>query len=410
MVSASSKRNFSDPGEQALALAASRVRLPATVAPEHYLNGHLLEQRGSAAELATPALVIDLDRFEQNLAAMQAHCAAAPVDLRPHSKTHKCRLIAERQLKAGAVGICCAKLGEAEAMIVGGIGRILLTAPVVAPGAIARLLAASRHAEDLLVVVDHAANIENLNAAAAVTHQSLSVLLDLDPGLHRTGVLPGPDALALLEQIDQAAHLKLRGLQMYAGQLMHIEGFRERQERSLAVMAQLDEFRQQAAAKGIDCQILSGGGTGSFDIDPPAGVLTELQAGSYLFMDRQYNVLEQADAGNPRFFTSLFVQTQVISCNRPRLATTDAGLKAFATDDDAPEVSEGGPQGSQYFFFGDEQGGVRWRHDAKVQAGDWLRAVTPHCDPTFNLYDEVHLIRGDRLVDIWPVDARGRGA
>ena len=253
-------------------------------------------------------------------------------------------------------------------------------------------------------------NIRQLNEAAQAAGQVQDVLLDLDPGLHRTGIEPGPAALALAQQIERCPSLRLRGLQMYAGHLQHVLSYAERRERSLAVLSTLADFRNSMVAQGLPCGILSGGGTGTFDIDPTAQVLSELQAGSYLFMDRQYNALEPRAGSHLPFFTALFVQTRIVSCNRAGLATTDAGLKAFATDDEPPPIHEGGPQGSRYFFFGDEQGGLRWQHDAEVRLGDRVRAVTPHCDPTVNLYDEVHVIRGDELIDIWPIDARGRGA
>ncbi|MFK7914103.1 MAG: DSD1 family PLP-dependent enzyme, partial [Pseudomonadales bacterium] len=350
------------------------------------LNANLIGQAGSAAELQTPALVLDLDRFDANLATMTAHCKKSGIGLRPHSKTHKCIEIAKRQLAAGAVGICCAKLGEAEVMVHGGVGQVLITSPVVAPAGAERLMALNAVADDLLVVVDNPDNVRLLAAAAKRAGKPQSVLMDLDPGLHRTGIEPGPEALALAQQIADSPDLTFRGLQMYAGNLMHIHEFAERQTRSLAVMAALAQFRDQLIAQGLQCEILSGGGTGSFDIDPDAGVLNELQAGSYLFMDRQYNAIAPQHASHP-FFTSLFVQTRVVSCNRKGLATTDAGLKAFATDDESPQIYEGGPQDAGYFFFGDEQGGLRWRTEETVQLGDWVRAVTPHCDPTINLYD-----------------------
>ncbi|MGI9325986.1 MAG: DSD1 family PLP-dependent enzyme [Pseudomonadales bacterium] len=374
------------------------------------LNADLIGEPNSAANLQTPALVLELDRFEANLAAMKHHCEEQRIGLRPHSKTHKSIEIARRQIEAGAVGICCAKLGEAEVMSRGGIGDILITSPVVAPAGIERLTALNQLTERLIVVVDHPDNATAIAAAAASAGKPQAVLLDLDPGLHRTGIEPGAAALVLAQQLVNSAAIEFLGLQMYAGNLMHVHSFAERQEKSLAVMAQLAAFRDELERHGLHCEILSGGGTGSFDIDPGAGVLNELQAGSYLFMDRQYNAIEPQKGGSQPFFTSLFVQSRVVSCNRAGLATTDAGLKAFATDDEAPVVYEGGPQDAKYFFFGDEQGGLRWRSEETVTLGDWIRAVTPHCDPTINLYDELHVIRGDRLVDIWSIDARGRGA
>ena len=374
------------------------------------LNAALLGQPGSAARLQTPALVIDLDAFNANLQSMQQHCARSGIALRPHAKTHRCVEIAKRQCAAGAIGVCCAKLGEAEVMAAGGIASILITSPVVTPGGIERLVRLARSAPELMVVVDHADNVKALSAAAQASGRPLHVLLDLDGGLHRTGIAPGTRALELARQIVDAPGLVFRGVQMYAGQLMHVKKFAERRERSLAVLAEIAELRRSLHAIGIECEIVTGGGTGSFDIDVEARVLSELQAGSYLFMDRQYNELESRDRGAPAFLSALLVQTTIISCNTPGIATTDAGLKAFATDAGPPLVEEGAPKDARYTFFGDEYGRLAWTSDEEVRLGSWLRVIPPHCDPTFNLYDVVHVVQDGRLIDIWKIDARGRSA
>jgi len=374
------------------------------------LNRTLVGVTGGAARLQTPALVVDLVRFKNNLETMSTHCQKVGVALRPHTKTHKCAAIAKLQIEAGARGICCAKLGEAEAMQAAGIQDILITSPIVTPSSIDRLLHLNESGANIVVVVDNPENGKALNDAAQKFSTPLKVLLDLDPGLHRTGIEPGPNALQLARQLFDSACLDFAGVQMYAGNLMHIAPFDDRREQSLAAMEMLANFRNELQHAGIACLITSGGGTGTFDIDPETGVLDELQAGSYAFMDRQYNEIETRQGDHPAFFTSLFVQTTVVSANHDNLVTTDAGLKAFATDDKSPELYEGGPQDGRYFFFGDEHGGVRWRTSETFTVGDWMRAVTPHCDPTFNLYDVVHVIEGDTLVDIWPIDARGRSA
>ncbi len=374
------------------------------------LNRALVGVTGGATRLQTPALVIDLVRFKNNLETMSTHCQTVGVALRPHTKTHKCAAIAKLQIEAGARGICCAKLGEAEAMQTAGIQDILLTSPVVTPSGIDRLLNLNESDTDIFAVVDNPVSGTALNDAARKFSTPLKVLLDLDPGLHRTGMEPGPDALKLAQQLSESAYLDFTGLQMYAGNLMHITLYNERKEQSVAVMETLVHFRNELQQVGIACPVTSGGGTGTFDIDPETGALDELQAGSYPFMDRQYNEIETRLGHHPAFFTSLFVQTTVVSANHDNLITTDAGLKAFATDDKTPELQEGGPQDGRYFFFGDEHGGVRWRTTEVFAVGDWMRVITPHCDPTFNLYDVVHVIEGDTLVDIWPIDARGRSA
>ena len=339
---------------------------------------------------------------------MSTHCQKAGVALRPHAKTHKCSAVAKLQIEAGASGICCAKLGEAEAMQAAGVQDILLTSPVVTSSGIDRLLQLNESSASVVAVVDNPLNGEALNDAARKFSTPLKVLLDLDPGLHRTGIEPGPSAVKLAQQLSESAHLDFTGLQMYAGNLMHVAPFNERREQSIAVMEMLAAFRNELQQQGIACHITSGGGTGTFDIDPATGALDELQAGSYAFMDRQYNEIETRQSDHPAFFTSLFVQTTVVSTSHDNLVTTDAGLKAFATDDKPPQLHEGGPQDGRYFFFGDEHGGVRWRTSEVLAIGDWMRVITPHCDPTFNLYDVVHVVDGDTLVDIWPIEARGR--
>ena len=373
-------------------------------------NKALIGKPGGRAKLATPALVLDLDAFERNLARMAEHCRTAGLALRPHAKTHKSLAVAKAQIAAGAIGICCAKLGEAEAMAEGGIDSILVTSPVVAAQGIARLMALDAKISDLMVVIDNPLNAEALAAAAAEAGRTLKVLIDLDVGLHRTGIRPGADALALAEQIAAAEHLELRGLQAYAGHLMHIHDFAERREKSLAGMKVLGEMRDALREKGLACDIVSGGGTGTFNIDPEARVLTELQGGSYIFMDKQYNDVALGNGATFPFETALSVQMSVVSANTKNLATTDAGFKSFATDADPPALLSGAPEGAGYFFFGDEQGGILLPDGARLEIGSILTAMTPHCDPTVNLYDAYHVVRGDTLVDIWPIEARGCSA
>lgn len=375
-----------------------------------FINEGLIGKPGSRARLATPALVLDLDAFEHNVALMAAHCRASGLSLRPHAKTHKSVAIAHAQIAAGAIGQCCAKLGEAEAMAAGGVDSLLVTSPVVTEQGIARLMALNARIGDLMVVVDNPLNAGRLAEAARATGKPLKVLVDLDPGLHRTGIAPGAPVLALARQVHESGTLILRGLQCYAGHVMHVADFARRREKSLAAMKLLGETRDALKAGGLPCAIVSGGGTGSYNIDPEAQVLTELQGGSYIFMDRQYNDVALGGGAAMPFRTSLFVEMSVVSNNTPGLATTDAGFKAFATDAGPPVLHAGAPEGASYFFFGDEQGGITLPEGAFLPLGARLAAMTPHCDPTVNLYDAYHVVRGGMLVDIWPVEARGRSA
>jgi len=375
------------------------------------LNADLIGVGGGRSRLATPALVIDLDLLEDNIAHMAAHAGANGIALRPHAKTHKCSQIAKLQIAAGAPGVCVAKLGEAEALAEAGIDSILVTSPVVTDRAIARLVALNSKIRELIAVCDNCAVAKRFAEVAASLGKPLKLLVDIDPGLGRTGLRPGTDAIALVCEIARNPAFELKGLQCYAGDLQHLESYNERRAKSLAALADLASLCRSLESEGIAPKIVSGGGTGTFDIDAEARILTELQVGSYVFMDRQYNEAWEKSGGRAPFATSLFVQTTVISANRDGLATTDAGFKAFATDAGVPVIVGGAPAGASYFFFGDEQGGILYPSErGKLQPGDVVVCAVPHCDPTVNLYDCYHAVRGDRLEAIWPIEGRGRSA
>jgi 3-hydroxy-D-aspartate aldolase len=376
--------------------------------PDLGVNAHLLQVPGARWRLNTPSLIVDLDLLEENIAKMARLCAERGIGLRPHAKTHKSVEIARRQLKAGAVGICCAKLGEAEILAAAGIDALLVTSPVVTAERCRRLAALNALCRDLMVVAGSEAEVAGLTGAAAASGKPLEVLVDLDVGQHRTGIAPGEGAIALAGTIAATPGLGLAGIQGYAGHLMHVHDRSERQAGTLGVMAMLAEMRAALEARGLPCPIVTGGGTGTFDLDPAAGVLTDLQAGSYVFMDRQYDDVWIESGGEAPFATALFVQSTVINANLPGLATTDAGLKAFATDAGAPRIVDGAPAGTRYIFRGDEHGQLEFAGEEGLAVGAIVTCAVPHCDPTVNLYDHYHVVRGDNLIDIWPVDARGR--
>jgi 3-hydroxy-D-aspartate aldolase len=375
-----------------------------------WLNEGLIGVPGGRALLQTPALVIDLDVLERNIARMADHAKTRGIALRPHAKSHKSIEIAKLQMAAGAVGICVAKLGEAEALGTE-IDSVLITSPVVTDAGIARLMTLNEKVKNLIAVCDDAEIAAQLNEAAMAGGKPLKILLDIDPGMGRTGIRPGDDAMALVQQIANSNSLEYAGLQCYAGHVQHMESPNERREKSLAALDELAKFRDALAARGLAPKILSGGGTGTFDIDPDARVLNELQVGSYIFMDKQYNDVWTKPGAAPPFETSLFVQTTVISAHRDGLATTDAGLKAFATDAGSPAIARGAPDGANYFFYGDEQGGIIYPPGGRqLRPKDVVSCVVPHCDPTVNLYDCYHVVRGETLEFIWPIEARGLSA
>lgn len=370
-------------------------------------NAYLVGQPGSRAQLDTPALIIDLDAMEANIKAMADHAAAVGQRLRPHTKTHKSVEIARRQVAAGAVGVCCATLGEAEVMGRAGIPGVHITSPVVRPHRIERLLALNAVATDLSVVADHPDNLTALADAAKAAGQTLQIMVDIDVGSRRTGVPSAQQATVLAQQVEAASNLSLVGIQGYAGGLQHIYDWDERVRRGQEVADFLSEVRRQLTAAGITPPVFSGGGTGTHAIDHSQGILNELQAGSYVFLDVDYQRVAHAGEAANRFQESLFVQTSVVSAAQEDCVTTDAGLKAFATDCGFPEIRRGAPEGAAYTFSGDEHGRITFAGSERLALGAMVECLSPHCDPTVNLYSVYHVVRGDTLVDIWPVDTRG---
>ncbi len=369
------------------------------------MHAPLIGLPGSRARLNTPVLVIDRPALERNIARMAGFSAEHGLKLRPHAKTHKSADIARMQLAAGAVGICCAKLGEAEALADAGVTRGLhITSPVVSAPAIARLAALNARAQDLMLVVDHPDNAAALGVACT---QPLRVLIDVDPGIRRTGVASAAAAVALLAAIRAQPMLRYCGVQYYCGMQQHIAGFADR---AAAMADRADYLRGVIAAlsqaDGAP-EIVSGGGTGTHRIDATLGLFTELQVGSYVFMDSQYAACDLTE-GEPPFETALMVDSRVVSANAQGMATLDAGYKAFATDAEPPRVLTGAPAGSQYFFMGDEHGALLVPDGRVPGLAEVVTLAAPHCDPTVNLYDCYHVVEGDVLRGIWPVTARGR--
>jgi D-serine deaminase-like pyridoxal phosphate-dependent protein len=374
------------------------------------LHQHLIGQQGSRRSLNTPVLVIDLAAMDANIATLAAFARRHGRNLRPHSKTHKSPQIAQRQIDAGALGVCCAKLGEAEAMVDHNIGGVLITSPVVTPQGIERLIALNQRVAagpgGLMQTVDNPANIAALEAAAAKAGATLDLVLDIDPGMHRTGASDDSQVVKLARQIANAKHLRFAGVQFYSGRLQHVEDFAERRAAVERETTRLKRLVEDLRSAGLPPGIVTGSGTGTHGIDAELGVFTEWQCGSYIFMDVQYESVDLRGGTSP-FAQSLFVDTTVISANTSGMATADAGLKAFATDGPMPVIASGAPAGSSYRFFGDEYGAVTLPPGASLPIGSLLSCRPPHCDPTVNLYDAYHIVRGDTLIDIWPIVGRG---
>jgi D-serine deaminase-like pyridoxal phosphate-dependent protein len=373
------------------------------------LHGHLIGQQGSRRSLNTPALVLDLEMLDRNITEMAAFAKAHNVKLRPHSKTHKSADIAKRQIKAGALGVCCAKLGEAEALAEAGVEHLHITSPVVTPQAIDRLMKLNDKAGDVMVVIDHPANADALAAAAAKGKKPLTVIVDIDPGIHRTGVANPDGVVELVKKVTGLKSLKYAGVQFYCGSHQHILSFQERKEKIEERTEYLKGILKKLEAANLKPGIITGSGTGTHCIDAKLGVFTELQVGSYVFMDHDYNVCDLRGADKPTFEQALQIDARVVSANTPGMATVDAGLKAMATEKGPPMILKGAADGSTTRFMGDEHLAViAPQGQAAPALAEQVVLTPPHCDPTVNLYEAYHVVKGDTLVEIWPVTARGR--
>ena len=364
---------------------------------------NLMGQPGSRALIPTPAAVLDLDAFDRNIMKMHDRVKAAGLALRPHAKSHKCSAIAHRQIAAGAVGICCAKLAEAEAMAAAGVAAILVTSPIAGPAQAERAAALAQQVADFRIVIDHPDGAAELGAAAQVPIQ---VLIDVDPGMGRTGVNSPEQAVEVFRAIAAQPHLQLIGVQCYGGHWQHMEGANVRAAAIADGMAYLSRVIAALRQAGATIDVVTGGGTGSFAADAAQGILTELQPGSYPFMDREYRDALKEDPDGA-FEQALTIAATVISANHPKWVTVDAGLKAFATDGPLPVAVTPKFAGSAYRFFGDEHGRLMRPDGQATERGERIDFVPPHIDPTLDRYDVIHFVRGDVLLEIAPVEGRG---
>jgi D-serine deaminase-like pyridoxal phosphate-dependent protein len=370
-------------------------------------------------DLPTPALLLDLDAFEANIALMQAHITASGKHLRPHAKAHKCPEIARRQIAAGAVGVCVATVAEAELMGAAGIPSLLLTSPLADPLKIARAVSTGAQ-----IVVDHPRQAQLYQEAAAESNKTIEVLVDLDIGDHRTGARPD-DALELAQYIDRAPNLKLRGLQAYSVLGSHNGGFEGRKKVSTDGLAVAAHVFAHLRATGLNIDTLTGGSTGTWDIDSQIAALTEFQAGSYVLMDMAY-----AKEGVTAFRPALTVLATVVSANHRNVngtgwVTLDSGTKSFSTDRGYAPQPLAFPHattrwgGDEFLYLelhpgpdqatsptGQTPSGAATYTSTDVplpNLTDKLELIPPHCDPTANLYDRIHACRGDVVERVWPL-------
>jgi D-serine deaminase-like pyridoxal phosphate-dependent protein len=358
-------------------------------------------------DLPTPCLVLDLDRLESNLDKMSRFARERGIALRPHAKTHKCVNIARRQIEKGAIGICVATIAEAEVMARAGIRGLLVTSEMVGEPKVSRLMRILAQAPDTMVVVDDIQNVDELQRAAASTGIHVPALIDLDIGQNRTGAQPGEPALRLAESIAQSKNIRLKGLCAYAGHVAHVVGFEERRAHSHRALSQAISTRDLLRRNGHNVEILSGASTGTYNIDSYIDEMTEMQSGSYVFMDVEYRRIGGKDgAVYEDFAPALHVLSTVVHLSGNK-AIVDAGLKAFSTDRAfGPEPA--GLSGITYEFAGDEHGRLI-SNGANVRRGAKLRFIIPHCDPTVNLYDRFFCVRGESVEGEWPIMERAGG-
>ncbi|EIM96377.1 metal-activated pyridoxal protein [Paraburkholderia hospita] len=366
----------------------------------------------SLSDVPTPALLLDLEAFEHNLALASILAAAHGVDLRPHAKAHKCAEIARRQIEAGAKGVCCQKLGEAFALAREGIEDIHLSNEIASARSAMLAAQLAKHV-NLSICVDHPQSVCQLATALRAVGSNLRVLVEVDIGQRRCGVRTVSEMLRLVDSICADTTMTFIGIQAYHGGVQHVEDWEERREAAEEATASAYEFFAALDRRGARGLTVTGGGTGSIEFDVASGVFTEIQAGSYILMDRQYGDLEWREF-QPRH--ALHISSTIMSTPSAQRIICDAGLKSLTVEAGLPVPrsidSDLKFEQWDYVLANDEHGMLEYNPKNNVndmpQWGDQLRLIPGHVDPTINLYDEYVCHRGDRVLDKWRIDARGR--
>ena len=368
----------------------------------------LFRSKADMARLDTPALVLDLDALSANIAKMASFARDNNVSLRPHAKTHKSAEISRLQLEHGAVGICCAKLEEAEILAKQGIAPLLLTSPVRGSAKHQRLLQLFKNHLNTMMVIDDSDHAVEVGELFENHGQIANVLIDCDIGTHRFGVPDVQAALQVAKRIDQSSALRFRGIQGYAGHVQHINDYALRRSESHICVNRLLEIRDALSNAGMPCEIVTGAGTGTHAIDIELQVFTDLQVGSYVCSDVEYDAVDLRGDGSATFANALFVVSRVVSAHHKDFVTTDAGSKSFSLDGPMPIIAFGASEEATYKMFGDEFGRVLVpKGITPPKIGDLIGCIVPHCDPTINLHDRFITVKNGHLAGSWPIDARG---
>lgn len=363
----------------------------------------------NAADIQTPCLVLDLDALERNIKKMGDYAKAHGMRHRVHGKMHKSVDVAKLQERlGGAVGVCCQKVSEAEVFARGGIRDVLVSNQVRDPMKIDRLARLPKLGARTIVCVDDIENIAELSDAASKHGTTLEILIEIDCGAGRCGVTTTQDVVAIAKAAQAAPHLTFTGIQAYQGAMQHMDSYADRKAKLDVAIAMVRDAVDALGADGIACELVSGGGTGSYYFESNSGVYNELQCGSYAFMDADYgrildekgNRIDQGEWEN-----AMFILTQVMSHAKADKAIVDAGLKAQSVDSGLPVVF--GRSDVEYIKCSDEHGVVS-DPNGVLHVGDKLQLVPGHCDPTANVHDWYVGVRGDKVECVWPVSARGK--
>ncbi|MBU2967318.1 DSD1 family PLP-dependent enzyme [Amphritea sp. 2_MG-2023] len=357
-------------------------------------------------DIETPALIVDLDAFEWNLAKMREAVVQNGVALRAHAKAHKSIDVAKKQISlGGASGFCCQKVSEAEALVNAGLDNILISNQIVSPSKIERLIQLSNKAS-LRVCVDDLRNVDDLSKAAQEANTVLGCLVEINVGADRCGIEPGEKAAQLSMKIENSVGLRFDGIQAYHGPAQHFVEYSERKSAYSNVLNCVLETKKELEKLGLTCNMVSGSGTGTFQMEAASGVFTELQAGTYCFMDAAYMTLKSNENQQAAIFkNALFVLTTIMSAARKGMVVCDAGHKCVAVDSGLPRVV--GFDRAEYTGCNDEHGMIK-DPDGNLDLKDRIRLIPGHCDPTCNLHDYIIAIRGDVVEEIWPITARGK--
>ncbi|MDB6177381.1 DSD1 family PLP-dependent enzyme [Paracoccus sp. Z330] len=361
------------------------------------------------ADIQTPCLILDLDALERNITKMGDYAKAHGMRHRVHGKMHKSVDVAQLQERiGGAVGVCCQKVSEAEVFVRGGIKDVLVSNQVRDPAKIDRLARLPKLGSRIIVCVDDLANVADLSAAAVRHGTQLEVFVEIDCGAGRCGVTTTPAVIEIAKAVQAAENLKFTGIQAYQGAMQHLDSYEARQEKLDIAIAMVRDAVAGLKAEGIECELVSGGGTGSYYFESNSGVYNELQCGSYAFMDADYGRILDRDGkriDQGEWENAFFILTSVMSHAKADKAIVDAGLKAQSVDSGLPVVF--GRDDVEYVKCSDEHGVVS-DPQGVLKVNEKLKLVPGHCDPTANVHDWYVGVRNGKVECVWPVSARGR--